>query len=179
MVGRSTVSVIRPPSTYTTWLLSFYRTVFFPPCVTPQFQVFQDRCGNCPLGSGPTPGDWWYLVRLGCQHWQRGLEACSLPRFSHSVQNGGMEYSGGACISVLGPSQNNTGEAAIEPERTQEHSLSNFAGGQHFFEYLLVVSLKKKRSGDDYEPTITYQFPKVRTEERWGLKTEVGKQKCV
>ncbi|XP_038166967.1 DENN domain-containing protein 2D isoform X3 [Arvicola amphibius] len=59
-----------------------------------------------------------------------------------------------------GPSQNNTGEAATEPERTQEHSLSNFAGGQHFFEYLLVVSLKKKRSGEDYEPTITYQFPK-------------------
>lgn len=24
----------------------------------------------------------------------------------------------------------------------------------------MVVSLKKKRSGDDYEPTITYQFPK-------------------
>ncbi|ERE88955.1 DENN domain-containing protein 2D-like protein [Cricetulus griseus] len=59
-----------------------------------------------------------------------------------------------------GPSQNNTVEAATEPERTQEHSLSSFAGGQHFFEYLLVVSLKRKHSGDDYEPTITYQFPK-------------------
>uniref|UniRef100_A0A8C8W4N9 DENN domain containing 2D n=1 Tax=Peromyscus maniculatus bairdii TaxID=230844 RepID=A0A8C8W4N9_PERMB len=59
-----------------------------------------------------------------------------------------------------GPSQSARGEAVPEPERTQEHSLSSFAGGQHFFEYLLVVSLKKKRSGDDYEPTITYQFPK-------------------
>ncbi|KAL6083865.1 hypothetical protein STEG23_031390 [Scotinomys teguina] len=59
-----------------------------------------------------------------------------------------------------GPSQTNLREAVPEPERTQEHSLSSFAGSQHFFEYLLVVSLKKKRSGDDYEPTITYQFPK-------------------
>ncbi|XP_055474095.1 DENN domain-containing protein 2D isoform X3 [Psammomys obesus] len=59
-----------------------------------------------------------------------------------------------------GQSQNSPGETTTEPERIQEHSLSSFAGGQHFFEYLLVVSLKKKRSGDDYEPTITYQFPK-------------------
>ncbi|XP_010604345.1 DENN domain-containing protein 2D [Fukomys damarensis] len=59
-----------------------------------------------------------------------------------------------------GPSQDDPGEAVKEPERTQEHTLPSFAGGQHFFEYLLVVSLKKKRSGDDYEPTITYQFPK-------------------
>ncbi|GAB1287973.1 DENN domain-containing protein 2D [Apodemus speciosus] len=60
----------------------------------------------------------------------------------------------------MGQSQNNPGEAVTEPERIQEHSSSSFAGGQHFFEYLLVVSLKKKRLGDDYEPTITYQFPK-------------------
>ncbi|XP_031230961.1 DENN domain-containing protein 2D isoform X1 [Mastomys coucha] len=59
-----------------------------------------------------------------------------------------------------GQSQNNPGEAVTEPERIQEHSPSSFAGGQHFFEYLLVVSLKKKRLGNDYEPTITYQFPK-------------------
>ncbi|XP_057181913.1 DENN/MADD domain containing 2Db isoform X2 [Triplophysa rosa] len=32
--------------------------------------------------------------------------------------------------------------------------------GQLFFEYLLVVSLKKRRDGDGYEPQITYQFPK-------------------
>eukprot|EP00070_Physeter_catodon_P037922 XP_028344816.1 DENN domain-containing protein 2D isoform X4 [Physeter catodon] len=59
-----------------------------------------------------------------------------------------------------GPPQDNLGEVVKEPERAQEHCLPNFAGGQHFFEYLLVVSLKKKTSGDDYEPTITYQFPK-------------------
>ncbi|MBZ3873139.1 DENN domain-containing protein 2D [Sciurus carolinensis] len=59
-----------------------------------------------------------------------------------------------------GSPQDSLGEAVKEPERTQEHSLPSFAGGQHFFEYLLVVSLKKKRSGNDYEPTITYQFPK-------------------
>ncbi|XP_060057873.1 DENN domain-containing protein 2D isoform X4 [Erinaceus europaeus] len=59
-----------------------------------------------------------------------------------------------------GPPQDNVGAAVKELERTPEYSLPNFTGGQHFFEYLLVVSLKKKRSGKDYEPTITYQFPK-------------------
>ncbi|KAJ8370193.1 hypothetical protein SKAU_G00102210 [Synaphobranchus kaupii] len=34
-----------------------------------------------------------------------------------------------------------------------------YASGQFFFEYLVVVSLKKKKDGD-YEPQITYQFPK-------------------
>lgn len=38
--------------------------------------------------------------------------------------------------------------------------MSNLSGGQHFFEYLLVVSLKKNPSGTKYEPKITYQFPK-------------------
>ncbi|XP_025783662.1 DENN domain-containing protein 2D [Puma concolor] len=59
-----------------------------------------------------------------------------------------------------GSRQDNLREAAKEPERAAEHCLSTFAGGQHFFEYLFVVSLKKKSSGHDYEPTITYQFPK-------------------
>uniref|UniRef100_A0A8C6QAN1 DENN domain containing 2D n=1 Tax=Nannospalax galili TaxID=1026970 RepID=A0A8C6QAN1_NANGA len=59
-----------------------------------------------------------------------------------------------------GPSQNNSGEAVTEPERIQDQSLHSFTGSQHFFEYLLVVSLKKKYSGDGYGPTITYQFPK-------------------
>ncbi|VFV31437.1 denn domain-containing protein [Lynx pardinus] len=59
-----------------------------------------------------------------------------------------------------GSRQDNLREAAKEPERAPEHCLSTFAGGQHFFEYLFVVSLKKKSSGHDYEPTITYQFPK-------------------
>lgn len=32
--------------------------------------------------------------------------------------------------------------------------------GQYFFEYLVVVSLKKSKDGNNYEPQITYQFPK-------------------
>uniref|UniRef100_A0A3Q2G897 DENN/MADD domain containing 2Da n=1 Tax=Cyprinodon variegatus TaxID=28743 RepID=A0A3Q2G897_CYPVA len=32
--------------------------------------------------------------------------------------------------------------------------------GQYFFEYLVVVSLKKNKDGSSYEPQITYQFPK-------------------
>uniref|UniRef100_A0A3Q2QY15 DENN/MADD domain containing 2Da n=1 Tax=Fundulus heteroclitus TaxID=8078 RepID=A0A3Q2QY15_FUNHE len=32
--------------------------------------------------------------------------------------------------------------------------------GQYFFEYLVVVSLKKNNDGSSYEPQITYQFPK-------------------
>lgn len=36
-----------------------------------------------------------------------------------------------------------------------------YASGQYFFEYLVVVSLKKTKDGSSYEPQITYQFPKV------------------
>ncbi|KAJ8257201.1 hypothetical protein GJAV_G00183010 [Gymnothorax javanicus] len=39
------------------------------------------------------------------------------------------------------------------------HRESRYASGQFFFEYLVVVSLKKKKDGG-YEPQITYQFPK-------------------
>ncbi|KAM9342712.1 DENN/MADD domain containing 2Da [Pholidichthys leucotaenia] len=35
-----------------------------------------------------------------------------------------------------------------------------YASGQYFFEYLVVVSLKKTSDGKSYEPQITYQFPK-------------------
>ncbi|XP_040918410.1 DENN/MADD domain containing 2Da isoform X1 [Toxotes jaculatrix] len=35
-----------------------------------------------------------------------------------------------------------------------------YASGQYFFEYLVVVSLKKTKDGSGYEPQITYQFPK-------------------
>ncbi|XP_034392862.1 DENN domain-containing protein 2D-like isoform X2 [Cyclopterus lumpus] len=35
-----------------------------------------------------------------------------------------------------------------------------YASGQYFFEYLVVVSLKKTKDGSSYEPQITYQFPK-------------------
>ncbi|KAM6929953.1 DENN/MADD domain containing 2Da isoform 2-T2 [Lycodopsis pacificus] len=35
-----------------------------------------------------------------------------------------------------------------------------YVSGQYFFEYLVVVSLKKTKDGSSYEPQITYQFPK-------------------
>ncbi|XP_036622636.1 DENN domain-containing protein 2D isoform X2 [Trichosurus vulpecula] len=53
------------------------------------------------------------------------------------------------------------GEGRRETEESiREATLSNYTGGPHFFEYLFVVSLKRNHSGGDYEPTITYQFPK-------------------
>ncbi|KAB1273839.1 DENN domain-containing protein 2D [Camelus dromedarius] len=73
---------------------------------------------------------------------------------------GSMRYQVSPGVLVSVPLRDSSGEAVKEPERAQEHYLPSFAGGQHFFEYLLVVSLKKKHSGEDYEPTITYQFPK-------------------
>lgn len=41
-----------------------------------------------------------------------------------------------------------------------ERSSILYSAGQFFFEYLVVVSLKKM-SDEHYEPKITYQFPKV------------------
>ncbi|KAG5274602.1 hypothetical protein AALO_G00138090 [Alosa alosa] len=55
------------------------------------------------------------------------------------------------------PSGTNSGPQAPDSARTQDQSN---ASGQFFFEYLVVVSLKKKRGQDGYEPQITYQFPK-------------------
>ncbi|CAJ1055243.1 DENN domain-containing protein 2D-like isoform X2 [Xyrichtys novacula] len=45
----------------------------------------------------------------------------------------------------------------MEDNSTQQH---RYASGQYFFEYLVVVSLKKTKDGSSYEPQITYQFPK-------------------
>ncbi|XP_019586000.1 DENN domain-containing protein 2D isoform X1 [Rhinolophus sinicus] len=95
--------------------------------------------------------------------WRKGQ--CSMPRRPQKMEGqvvGGMRRLFRKRLPWLraGSAQDSPGEAVKEPERAREHCLSNFAGGQHFFEYLLVVSLKKKRSGEDYEPTITYQFPK-------------------
>lgn len=36
-----------------------------------------------------------------------------------------------------------------------------YVSGQYFFEYLVVVSLQKAKGSSNYEPQITYQFPKV------------------
>lgn len=47
-------------------------------------------------------------------------------------------------------------EAAADDTGRQHRYVS----GQYFFEYLVVVSLKKAKGGSSYEPQITYQFPK-------------------
>lgn len=44
-----------------------------------------------------------------------------------------------------------------EPDNARQ---PRYASGQYFFEYLVVVSLKKTKDGNNYEPQITYQFPK-------------------
>lgn len=105
---------------------------------------------------GRLPGPWL---------WQGGLKVQKSPGASQTPRRARIDgIRSGPRVLVSGSTHDDPGEAVKEPERTQEHGLPSFAGGQHFFEYLLVVSLKKKRSGEDYEPTITYQFPKVRTE---------------
>uniref|UniRef100_A0A672L2X7 DENN domain-containing protein 2D-like n=1 Tax=Sinocyclocheilus grahami TaxID=75366 RepID=A0A672L2X7_SINGR len=48
--------------------------------------------------------------------------------------------------------------------------------GQLFFEYLLVVSLRKKRNEEGYEPHITYQFPK---REVMGRLQREEEEKCM
>uniref|UniRef100_G3WET7 DENN domain containing 2D n=1 Tax=Sarcophilus harrisii TaxID=9305 RepID=G3WET7_SARHA len=64
-------------------------------------------------------------------------------------------------VSAIFPAEETRGESRKETlENIREPSLSSYTGGPHFFEYLFVVSLKRTHSGDDYEPTITYQFPK-------------------
>ncbi|XP_036960307.1 DENN/MADD domain containing 2Da isoform X1 [Acanthopagrus latus] len=42
-------------------------------------------------------------------------------------------------------------------ETSRQH---RYVSGQYFFEYLVVVSLKKAKGSSSYEPQITYQFPK-------------------
>ncbi|KAF7654998.1 hypothetical protein LDENG_00062230 [Lucifuga dentata] len=48
------------------------------------------------------------------------------------------------------------GAAVAEKTSRQQRYVS----GQYFFEYLVVVSLKKSKDRGNYEPQITYQFPK-------------------
>nr|XP_033774423.1 DENN domain-containing protein 2D isoform X2 [Geotrypetes seraphini] len=49
--------------------------------------------------------------------------------------------------------------ARPEGRRTDVTALS-YSGGHLFFEYLIVVSLRRQKPGAAYEPQITYQFPK-------------------
>lgn len=62
-----------------------------------------------------------------------------------------------------GPSQNNPREAVKEPESSQEHALPSFAGGPHFFEYLVVVSLKRSVQGMTMNPPSPTSSPSERT----------------
>ncbi|XP_020378947.2 DENN domain-containing protein 2D-like [Rhincodon typus] len=57
-----------------------------------------------------------------------------------------------SCVSKAGIERSISAE-----EKTLEQDSSRYSG-QFFFEYLVVVSLKK--SGATYEPQIAYQFPK-------------------
>ncbi|NXE69066.1 DEN2D protein, partial [Calcarius ornatus] len=58
----------------------------------------------------------------------------------------------GACAAENSPPQ-------VPQGRQGERSSVFYSAGQFFFEYLVVVSLKKMPDGR-YEPKITYQFPK-------------------
>ncbi|XP_047463467.1 DENN domain-containing protein 2D-like isoform X2 [Mugil cephalus] len=49
---------------------------------------------------------------------------------------------------------------AQDPEVADTSRQHRYVSGQYFFEYLVVVSLKKTKDGNSYEPQITYQFPK-------------------
>uniref|UniRef100_A0A3Q3M5E1 DENN/MADD domain containing 2Da n=1 Tax=Mastacembelus armatus TaxID=205130 RepID=A0A3Q3M5E1_9TELE len=50
----------------------------------------------------------------------------------------------------------------LDPDNLADNSSlqHRYVSGQYFFEYLVVVSLKKTKDGSSYEPQITYQFPK-------------------
>uniref|UniRef100_A0A3P8UWG9 DENN/MADD domain containing 2Da n=1 Tax=Cynoglossus semilaevis TaxID=244447 RepID=A0A3P8UWG9_CYNSE len=58
----------------------------------------------------------------------------------------------------------------IEPQNVSRQH--RYVSGQYFFEYLVVVSLKKTRDGSSYEPQITYQFPKRDTMARHQIEEE-------
>lgn len=62
------------------------------------------------------------------------------------------------CVGVKEhePTEPRAAEVADNTTRQQR-----YASGQYFFEYLVVVSLKKAKDRNSYEPQITYQFPKV------------------
>uniref|UniRef100_A0A3P8XE31 UDENN domain-containing protein n=1 Tax=Esox lucius TaxID=8010 RepID=A0A3P8XE31_ESOLU len=58
--------------------------------------------------------------------------------------------------TVRGPALHESLEPAVVDSSAREQ---RYMSGQYFFEYLVVVSLKKSKEGA-YEPQITYQFPK-------------------
>lgn len=48
-------------------------------------------------------------------------------------------------------------DVSVAKDSPRQH---RYVSGQYFFEYLVVVSLKKAKDSSTYEPQITYQFPK-------------------
>ncbi|XP_070695540.1 DENN domain-containing protein 2D-like isoform X2 [Pempheris klunzingeri] len=48
----------------------------------------------------------------------------------------------------------------VDPQVADTSRQHRYVSGQYFFEYLVVVSLKKTKDGSSYEPQISYQFPK-------------------
>ncbi|XP_051764203.1 DENN/MADD domain containing 2Db [Ctenopharyngodon idella] len=72
--------------------------------------------------------------------------------------------------SASDPGALQTLAATPPPGRERSHM------GQLFFEYLLVVSLRKRRNEDTYEPHITYQFPK---REVMGRLQREEEEKCM
>ncbi|XP_070766248.1 DENN domain-containing protein 2D-like [Enoplosus armatus] len=51
-------------------------------------------------------------------------------------------------------------EEPLDPVVADTSRQHRYVSGQNFFEFLVVVSLKKTKDGSSYEPQISYQFPK-------------------
>uniref|UniRef100_A0A3Q3XE21 UDENN domain-containing protein n=1 Tax=Mola mola TaxID=94237 RepID=A0A3Q3XE21_MOLML len=68
-------------------------------------------------------------------------------------------------------------------KRDREYSITSlqprYVSGQYFFEYLVVVSLKKAKDSSNYEPQITYQFPKVNGMARFQKEEEEKTLKAI
>lgn len=61
-------------------------------------------------------------------------------------------------VGVKDPEPAEALDSVVADNASRQH---RYVSGQYFFEYLVVVSLKKTKDGSSYEPQITYQFPKV------------------
>lgn len=68
-----------------------------------------------------------------------------------------------SCVGVKDPEPAEAMDPMVADNASRQH---RYVSGQYFFEYLVVVSLKKTKDGSSYEPQITYQFPKVSLMER-------------
>ncbi|XP_076022279.1 DENN/MADD domain containing 2Da [Genypterus blacodes] len=73
--------------------------------------------------------------------------------------------------------------ALVEPpdsvEVDKRSRQQRYTTGQYFFEYLVVVSLKKSKEGGNYEPQIIYQFPKRDGMARFQKEEEEKMQRAI